>query len=174
MTVTQRAQSLDAHSTSLGRLLVTLICCLIASAHAVAADSIHVTSTVPDATKRVQTLVDELRSRLHLHASVMAAIVPENPLLVSVAPPFDREGTYRLSFEARFLDQLSDDDLRAVVAHELGHVWIFTHHPYLQTEALANEVAQQVVTRESLERVYARLWDEGTPRGTIARFAGGR
>ena len=174
MTVTPRARSLDVHSTSLGRLLVALICCLIASAHARAADSIHATSTAPDAAKRVQTLADELRSRLHLSAAVTAAIVPENPLLVSVSPPLDGEGTYRLLFEARFLDRLSDADLRAVVAHELGHVWIFTHHPYLQTEALANEVAQRVVTRESLERVYDRVWDEGTPRGTVARFAGGK
>src|SRR5436190_15080636 len=99
MTVTLRAWSLDVRSTSLGSLLVTVICCLVATAPAKAADSIHSTSTaLPDATRRVQTLVDELRVRLHLPAAVMAAIVPENPLLVSVAPPLEGEGTYRLSF----------------------------------------------------------------------------
>jgi len=52
---------------------------------------------------------------------------------------------------------LTDDDIKAVVAHELGHVWIFTHHPYLQTEQLANEIAMRLVTRESLEPVYAKV-----------------
>jgi hypothetical protein len=54
--------------------------------------------------------------------------------------------------------------LRAALAHELGHVWVFTHHPFLQTERLANEVGRRVVSRASLERLYKKLWAyEGTP-----------
>ena len=52
-----------------------------------------------------------------------------------------------------------------MVAHELGHVWIFTHHPYLQTEAGANQIAERLVARQTLERVYAKVWPEGAPRG---------
>ena len=102
------------------------------------------------------------------------SIVPENPLLVSVSPPSENDGAYGLAFEGRFLDQLSDDELRAVVAHELGHVWIFTHHPYLQTEAGANRIAERLVTRQTLERVYAKVWPEGAPRSVVARFAEAR
>jgi len=46
----------------------------------------------------------------------------------------------------------------------MGHVWIFTHFPYLQTEMLANVIGQRVVPRRSLERLYAKLWEyERTP-----------
>ena len=98
----------------------------------------------------------------------------DNPLMVSVEAPPDRQGAYQLSFEGRFLDGLSDTELRAVVAHELGHVWIFTHHPYLQTEELANRIALRVVSRENLDEVYAKVWAHGGVRGTIARFPGDR
>ena len=70
-----------------------------------------------------------------------------------------------MAFEGAFVDSLTDDELRAVVAHELGHVWIFTHHPYLQTEQLANKIALRVVTRETLERVYDKVWPQGAPLG---------
>jgi hypothetical protein len=53
---------------------------------------------------------------------------------------------------------LKDDELRAAVAHELGHVWIYTHHPFLQTERLANSVGLRVVDRESFEKMYSKLW----------------
>jgi hypothetical protein len=83
--------------------------------------------------------------------------------MVSVRSPVEHGGAYQVAFEGSFVDTLSDDELRAVVAHELGHVWIFTHHPYLQTEQLANEVALRVVPRESLKRVYAKVWPHGAP-----------
>jgi hypothetical protein len=120
--------------------------------------------------QRVQAVVDAFRARLALWPDVTVMVVAENPLLVSVEPPSELDGPYRLSFEARFLDQLTDADLRAVVAHELGHVWIFTHHPYLQTEALANAIAERLVSRVSLERVYARVWEQGVPKGNVQRF----
>jgi len=61
--------------------------------------------------------------------------------------------------------------LSASIAHELGHVWIFTHHPYLQTELLANQIALKVVTREELERVYEKVWkDKG--KGDLKDFLG--
>jgi len=120
--------------------------------------------------QRVQEVIDDLRARLALSRDVMAAIVPVNPLMVSVLSPVRSGGVYQVAFEGAFLDTLSDDELRAVVAHELGHVWIFTHHPYLQTEQLANTIALRVVPRESLERVYDKVWPHGVPIGAPSRF----
>lgn len=120
--------------------------------------------------QRVQEVIDDLRVRLALSRDVMAAIVPVNPLMVSVLSPVQRGGAYQVAFEGAFLDTLSDDELRAVVAHELGHVWIFTHHPYLQTEQLANKIALRVVPRETLERVYDKVWPHGAPGGAPVRF----
>lgn len=120
----------------------------------------------------LQRVVDELAQRLTLAATVTASIVDSNPLLVSVEPLEDRPGLFALSFERRFLEGLDDDALRAVVAHELGHVWIFTHHPYLQTELLANRVAMRVVSRENLERVYAKVWERRGMTVDLAHFLG--
>jgi Zn-dependent peptidase ImmA (M78 family) len=121
--------------------------------------------------QRIQDVVDDVRAELGLPREVTVAIVPQNPLMVSVESPKNYDGAYRVAFEDAFVDALSDDDLRAVVAHELGHVWIFTHHPYLQTEALANQIAMRVVSRESLEKVYDKVWGRGAKRGTLARFS---
>lgn len=117
---------------------------------------------------RLQALVDDLCARLSLTEKVRVALVPENPLIVSVQASAD--GAFQLAFEERFLNELTNEDLEAVLAHELGHVWIFTHHPYLQTEQLANQVAMRVVTRDSLERVYEKVWQRGGFKGSMARF----
>ena len=69
--------------------------------------------------------------------------------------------------EDKFLDGLHDDELDSVIAHELGHVWIFTHHPYLQTEEGANEIALRIVSRESLERLYERTWQRTGVKGGL-------
>ena len=57
------------------------------------------------------------------------------------------------------------------MAHELGHVWVFTHHPYLQTEKLANQIAMRVVTRDSLVNVYHKLWEHGGPEEISRAFS---
>jgi hypothetical protein len=102
-------------------------------------------------------MVDDFRARLAIPDSVVVVIVPHNDLVVSVERLTDRTG-FRLSVEEEFLGGLTDEELGAVVAHELGHVWIFTHHPYLQTEELANQIAMRMVDRETLEHVYAKVW----------------
>ena len=104
----------------------------------------------------MQSLIDQLRVQLSIAAPVTASMVPHNPLLVSVEAAPGGGGAFQLAFEDGFLSTLDDDELRAVIAHELGHVWIFTHHPYLQTERLANDVAMRLVSRAALERVYAK------------------
>ena len=120
----------------------------------------------------LQELVDSLKAQLGIDAIVTAAIVPTNPLLVSVQPVDGRPHTFQIGFEERFLAVLDEDDLKAIVAHELGHVWIFTHHPYLQTERLANTVAMRAVPRENLERVYSKVWEREGTKGSLARFLG--
>jgi hypothetical protein len=122
--------------------------------------------------KRLQVVVNDLARRLALPVTVTASIVETNALLVSVEPQAGQENAFVLSFQDSFLDGLDDDGLRAVIAHELGHVWIFTHHPYLQTELLANSVAMRVVSRQSLEKVYDQVWDRGGKKGDILRFLG--
>ena len=127
-------------------------------------------TTVPTNHARLQALVDELRARLTLPHEVKVAVVPENPLIVSVRAPANGRGAFHLAFEEGFLETLEPEDLEAVVAHELGHVWIFTHHPFLQTEQLANRIAMRVVSRDSLERVYEKVWQRAGRKGTMARF----
>ena len=122
--------------------------------------------------KRLQVVVDDLARRLALPATVTAIVVRTNPLMVSVEPQQGRENAFVLSFEDSFLDGLDDDGLRAVVAHELGHVWIFTHHPYLQTERLANSIAMRLVSRQNLEKIYDKVWQRGGTKGDIVQFLG--
>src|SRR5262249_34380684 len=72
-----------------------------------------------------------------------------------------------------FLLMLNDDELRAALAHELGHVWIYTHHPFLQTERLANVIGERVADRTAFEQVYSKLWAyEGTSGVAIVDLLG--
>jgi hypothetical protein len=120
----------------------------------------------------LQELVNRLRAQLDIDARVTVVLVPRNALLVSVQPVEGSPGSFQMAFEERFLTGLDEDDLKAIVAHELGHVWIFTHHPYLQTERLANTVAMRAVPRVSLERVYSKVWEREGTKGNLARFLG--
>ncbi len=118
---------------------------------------------------RAQRAIDTLRQKLGLRAEVVAELVTSHPKLVAVAPSADRS-SYRLKLETGFVVELTDDELNAVVAHELGHVWIFGQHPYLQTEQLANQVAMRVVSRQSLEAMYVKVDARGRSKRAVARF----
>jgi hypothetical protein len=124
------------------------------------------------AAQRLQVIVDRLRARLGISESVSVSVLPQVALVVSVEPPMERDEPFRLAIEDRFLARLSAQELDAAIAHELGHVWVFTHHPYLQTERLANQVAMRVVTRDSLVSVYDRLWEHGAATGDLIAFLG--
>jgi hypothetical protein len=119
--------------------------------------------------RTLQSVIDELRVQLALPVEVTASVVPANSLLVSVRPVGGRS-SFEMSFQESFLDGLDADEVRTIVAHELGHVWIFTHHPYLQTELGANNIALRLVTRESLERVYGKVWAQKGVKGSLTRF----
>ncbi|HEY9466938.1 MAG TPA: hypothetical protein VIR54_27770 [Vicinamibacterales bacterium] len=127
-------------------------------------------TTVPEG--KLQSIVSDLKSRMEIASPIVVSIVPSNPLMMSVEAPTDTRQTFLLSVEASFLDTLTDSELEAAVAHELGHVWIFTHHPFLQTEELANKIAMRAVTRQTLQRVYAKVWERSGTKGDLAWFLG--
>ena len=122
--------------------------------------------------EKLQLVVAELKERLELPAPVVVSIVPSNKLMMSVEAPSEENGPFLLSIDASFLETLTEDEIKAAIAHELGHVWVFTHHPYLQTEELANQIAMRAVTRQSLERVYGKVWGRGGMKGDLVRFLG--
>ena len=124
--------------------------------------------------KKVSDLVNELREKLQIPQRIHVQIAPANDRMISVehvhAGP--QTGDFILCFDQEFLNGLNDQDLRAGIAHELGHIWIFSHHPYLQTEALANQIAMRVVDRESLREIYTKLWDHLGTTGNLDEFLG--
>jgi hypothetical protein len=119
---------------------------------------------------RAQRAVDTMCERLGLTVEVVAELVPRHPRLVGVAPRSERARSYRLTLEAGFVSELTDDELDAAIAHELGHVWIFGHHPFLQTEQLANQVALRIVSRDALEAMYVKVDARGGPKARLSRF----
>jgi hypothetical protein len=122
----------------------------------------------------LQTLVDRFRALLAIDRAVNVSIVPSNPKVASMTPPGATGQPFQLAIERGFLEGLSEEELSAVIAHELGHVWVSTHHPYLQTEELANSIAMRVVTRDSLERVYAKVWARDGSNQDPEKFLGPR
>jgi hypothetical protein len=111
-----------------------------------------------DEQTRIQHVVDDLKARLSIAQPVSVSLVATNPKLFSVVPAARDHATFLLSVEEDFAQTLTDDELRAAVAHELGHVWIFTHFPYLQTEQLANDIAARVVDKDTLAPLYTKVW----------------
>lgn len=114
--------------------------------------------------------VEELRAELGIPDRILISIVGRNDLLISVRPSPSKPNTFIMKFDRKFLTSLSDEELRAAIAHELGHVWIFTHQPYVQSESLANDKALKLVGRESLTEVYKKVWVYRGEQGTLAKF----
>ena len=122
--------------------------------------------------QRIQDIVDAFMARLPLRQRVSVSVVPKNPLMFSVEfDKVDADTGFRLSVQEDFIGELTQEELEAAVAHELGHVWIFTHHPFLQTEALANEIALRLVPRSNLLQVYEKVWQRQGTRGDL-RYMG--
>ena len=137
-------------SDKLNRLFfaVTCVCALGYSSAVHASDQLE----------RIQRVVADLKSQLAISQTVDVTIVQTNVRLFSVAPVAHEKATFLLSVEEDFAQALSDSELKAAVAHELGHVWIYTHFPFLQTEELANDIAARVISRESLAPLYDKVW----------------
>ena len=112
----------------------------------------------PRSAAGVAEIAASLAGRLQIPSQIKVTISEKNERGVSVEPLAGGEKSFLLTFDRVFLESLTDDEVIAAVAHELGHVWIFSHHPYLQTETLANEIALRVVDRRTLTQVYTKLW----------------
>ena len=158
------------HLSARGILACTVVVCLLGFDREVQAQD---ASSDSPQLPRVQRLSDQLRARLNIAESVQVTILPVNPLLMSVEPVENgARRSFQLKVEEAFVRALNDDELAAAVAHELGHVWIFTHHPFLHTEQLANDIAMRLVSRDALEQLYQQVWSRRGTKGDLARFFG--
>ena len=120
----------------------------------------------------LQDLTDDLRGRLHITERVHVTLVDHNPLVMSVETLAGRTGPFVISVDREFIQELNQPEVEAAIAHELGHVWIYTHAPYLQTERLANDVAMRVVNRSAFEPVYEKVWARTGIKGNLIEFIG--
>jgi hypothetical protein len=159
-----------------GRALVrrvATIAFLVAGVHMTARPLVDEVPSAVQQTRKAQRLADEMRVAIGIEPEVRVVAVAYHPLVFSVEPVNSTREQFILSVELGFLVRLDDDELRAALAHELGHVWIFTHHPFLQTERLANDIARPLADRDSFERVYRKLWDyEDSPGVSIDALLG--
>jgi hypothetical protein len=120
----------------------------------------------------LQAIANQLRVRLDILERVEVTLVENNPLVLSVETRSGRSGPFVISVDEAFIETLTPAEVEAALAHELGHVWIYTHHPYLQTEKLANDIALRVVSRAMLEPVYEKVWKRIGIKGNLAEFIG--
>lgn len=120
----------------------------------------------------LQDLTDDLRTRLQITERVHVTLVDHNPLVMSVETLNGRIGPFVIAVDREFIRELKAEEVEAAIAHELGHVWIYTHHPFLQTERLANDIAMRVVRRSAFEPVYEKVWARTGIRGNLIEFIG--
>lgn len=123
-------------------------------------------------TTAIQDLTDSLRGRLEINEKVIVTVVDHNPLVMSVETLSGRSGPFVITVDRDFAAELNHEELEAALAHELGHVWIYTHFPYLQTERLANDVAMRVINRAAFEPVYTKVWQRTGIKGNLIEFLG--
>lgn len=162
-------QSRTSFRAPVFRLFFTL--CVIAPT-LLAATAAAPPATGQERTRQLQRILDRVREQLGLDHPVMVEVVPGNPHLISVEAPASAGGAFVVRVEERMLELLNTAEIEAALAHELGHVWVFTHFPYLQTEQLANEIAMRVVGRDALASVYEKVWKSGAAKGNLGSFPG--
>lgn len=120
----------------------------------------------------LQELTDDLRTRLRIAEQVQVTLVHHHALVMSVETLAGRSGPFVITVDRGFISELSKAETEAALAHELGHVWIYTHHPYLQTERLANDIAMRVIDRSAFEPVYKKVWQRTGIAGNLIEFLG--
>ena len=92
----------------------------------------------------LQDVTDDLRTRLNINERVVVELVDHNPLVMSVETLGGRSGPFVITVDRDFIRELNPPETEAAIAHELGHVWIYTHEPYVQTERMANDAARLI------------------------------
>ena len=120
----------------------------------------------------LQDVTDALRLRLQITERVHIELVEHNPLVMSVETLAGRTGPFIITVDRDFIHELNPSEAEAAIAHELGHVWIYTHAPYVQTERLANDVAMRVIDRSAFVPVYDKVWARTGIRGNLIEFLG--
>ena len=120
----------------------------------------------------LQDVTDDLRGRLQINERVQIEIVDHNPLVMSVETLAGRSGPFVITVDRDFIRELNSSETEAAIAHELGHVWIYTHAPFVQTERMANDVAMRVISRSAFEPVYEKVWSRTGIRGNLIEFLG--
>ena len=126
----------------------------------------------PAETLVLQDVTDELRARLQISERVHVELVEHNPLVMSVETLSGRTGPFVITVDRDFIHELNPPEAEAAIAHELGHVWIYTHAPYVQTERLANDIAMRVIDRSAFVPVYDKVWARTGIRGNLIEFLG--
>ncbi len=122
---------------------------------------------------KINRIVADFCHRLGIFQQVTVSVVSDNSRLASATCSSARAQEYEISLDAGFLRTLDDGELDAAVAHEMGHIWIFTHFPYLQTESLANQQALKLVPRGELQKVYEKMWKwRGEAHGDLSDLLG--
>ena len=147
----------------MSKLWVALLLCLISLPPAVAAGDYGSIS-------HLQDITDKLRHRMEILERVVVTVVDHNPLVMSVETLGGRTGPFVITADREFIGSLNAEELSAALAHELGHVWIYTHHPYLQTERLANDIALRVTSPEVMPPLYEKVWKRLGIRGNLADY----
>jgi hypothetical protein len=122
--------------------------------------------------EKLNAIAREFRIRLGISESVTVTLTDVGNRLVSVERTPGSFAAFLIKFDRAFHATLTEEELRAAIAHEMGHVWIFTHHPYLHTEPLANQKARELVSAASLEKIYEKVWKQEGSKGTLAEFLG--
>jgi hypothetical protein len=120
----------------------------------------------------LQDVTDDLRTRLQINERVNVELVEHNPLVMSVETLAGRTGPFVITVDREFIRDLNHDESEAALAHELGHVWIYTHRPFLQTERGANDIAMRVISSAAFEPVYEKVWARTGIRGNLIEFLG--
>lgn len=147
----------------MSKLWVALLLCLISLHPAVAAGDYG-------SIAQLQDITDTLRHRMEILERVVVTVVDHNPLVMSVETLGGRSGPFVITADREFIGSLNAEELSAALAHELGHVWIYTHHPYLQTERLANDIALRVTSPEVMQPLYEKVWKRLGIRGNLADY----
>jgi len=156
---------LRIQTVSLPPVLPFILIALIARTNLATADT-------RQSIKKIIPIVEDLKRQLGLTSSIEIKLVKNNRLGLSVQPVASRQNDFLLLIDSHFLSRLDSEELSAALAHELGHVWIYTHFPYLHTEELANHIAMRVVPRNSLKRLYGALWAYEGNAGNLDELLG--